>query len=391
MLVNGAMPNNNIETPDWLREMATILEELNEGVVIVDDQLRVIFANEALTRMGHFERNEIQGSTPDAIFPSEDLPYIKRQHESGHRYGRHRNEFYLPQKDGTKIPAIFSGRVIQGPDQQEYVLLTVTDISAQKGIEEQLRESNLLLQKRQDEMDAELALAAHVQQSLAPRSLIWKNLAIEAYYSPARTIGGDFGVVFPQGDDSLSIVLSDVSGHGVGSALMANRIYSETLHALGRKTEPGTLLRELHHFVHTRIPVDGFFFTMAAASFSNDGRRVSFSAAGQPPAILVSKGTLRRLESRNGILGCLSENMPSESPTEVGLLPGDRLVLYTDGLVEVFNCLDDMLGVEGLEDLVLQSATLALADMQKAILDGVAAWRHGPLADDVSLVIVEVR
>ena len=65
--------------------------------------------------------------------------------------------------------------------------------------------------------------------------------------------------------------------------------------------------------------------------------------------------------------------------------------MYTDGLVEVFNFLDDMLGVEGLEDLVLQSATLTLADMQKTILDGVAAWRHGPLADDVSLVIVEVR
>jgi hypothetical protein len=50
-----------------------------------------------------------------------------------------------------------------------------------------------------------------------------------------------------------------------------------------------------------------------------------------------------------------------------------------------------MLGVEGLEDLVLQSATLTLADMQKSILDGVAAWRHGPRADDVSLVIAEVR
>jgi sigma-B regulation protein RsbU (phosphoserine phosphatase) len=385
------MPNTNIATPDWLRKMETILEELNEGVVIVDDQLRVIFANEALMRMGHFERNEIQGCTPDAIFPSEDLPFIKRQHESGHRYGRHRSEFYLPRKDGAKIPAIFSGRVIQGPDKQDYVLLTVTDISAQKGIEEQLRESNSLLQKRQDEMEAELALAALVQQSLAPHSLIWKNLAVEAYYSPARTIGGDFGVVLSQGDDSLSIVISDVSGHGVGSALMANRIYSETLNALGRKTDPGALLREIHHFVHTRIPFDGFFFTMAAARFSKDGRRVSFSAAGQPPAILLSNGTLRRLESRNGILGCLSEIEPSGSPDEVELLPGDRLILYTDGLVEVFNCLDNMLGVEGLEDLVLQSATLPLADMQKTILNGVAAWRHGPLSDDVSLVIVEVR
>jgi len=152
MSVSTAMPGTNIETPDWLREMETILEELNEGVVVVDDQLRVIFANEALTRMGHFERNEIKGRTPDAIFPSEDLPYIRRQHESGHRYGRHRTEFYFPRKDGRKIPAIFSGRVIQGPDKRDYVLLTVTDISAQRGIEQQLCESNSLLQKRQDEM-----------------------------------------------------------------------------------------------------------------------------------------------------------------------------------------------------------------------------------------------
>jgi len=132
--------------------METILEELNEGVVVLDDELRVIFANEALTRMGHFDREEIQGRTPDAIFPSEDLPSIKRQHESGLRYGRNRTEFYVPRKDGGKIPAIFSGRVIQGPDKQDYVLLTVTDISAQKRIEEQLRESNSLLQKRQDEI-----------------------------------------------------------------------------------------------------------------------------------------------------------------------------------------------------------------------------------------------
>src|SRR5271154_4687975 len=140
MLVSKTMPNTTTEIPDWLREMETVLEELNEGVVVVDDRLRVVFANEALRRMGHFEVGELQGRTPEAIFPSEDLPYIKRQHESGHRYGRHRNEFYFPRKDGTKIPAIFSGRVIQGPDKQEYVLLIVTDISTQKSIEEQLRE-----------------------------------------------------------------------------------------------------------------------------------------------------------------------------------------------------------------------------------------------------------
>src|SRR5580693_4654832 len=70
MLVSKTISNTTTETPDWLREMETILEELNEGVVVVDDQLRVIFANEALTRMGHFERGEIQGRTPMRFSPA---------------------------------------------------------------------------------------------------------------------------------------------------------------------------------------------------------------------------------------------------------------------------------------------------------------------------------
>ena len=67
------------------------------------------------------------------------------------------------------------------------------------------------------------------------------------------------------------------------------------------------------------------------------------------------------------------------------------MVLFTDGLAEVFSATDEMLGVAGLANLVLQAAELPLPDMRKAIIDGVRAWRHGPLADDVSLVITEVR
>jgi sigma-B regulation protein RsbU (phosphoserine phosphatase) len=232
-------------------------------------------------------------------------------------------------------------------------------------------------------------LAARVQQSLAPRSLAWSNVAVEAYYSPATTIGGDFGVVLPHGDE-LNLVVCDVSGHGIGSALVANRIYSETLHELKRNTGLGILLRHLHTFVRDYIGLDGFHFTMAAARFVQRGRRLTFAGAGHPPAMLVSNGGLRLLESQNGILGCLPETVPSESEDEIDLGSGDRLVLYTDGLIEVFNKRGEMLGVEGFEELVRQSAKRALPEMRQAILDGVAAWRQGPLADDVSLVIVEL-
>jgi PAS domain S-box-containing protein len=383
--------DNYRQAPNWLRQTEAILGSLNEGIVIVDEQLRIVFANEALARLGGYEGGELMGRTPDVIFPPEDLPYLMRQRETGQRYGRHRHEFYLPRKDGERIPVIYSGRIVQSPDGQEYVLLVVTDISAQKRVEDQLRASNLRLEKRQQEIEAELSLAARVQQSLAPQSLVWNDVAVEAYYSPARTIGGDFGVVLPHGDAVLSLLVCDVSGHGIGAALVANRIYSETLHQLEHNTGPSRLLRRLHDFVHNRIAADGFYFTMAASRFVQRGRRMTFAAAGHPPAMLISSGDLRRLDSHSGILGCLAEAVPSETNQEIDLTRGDRLILYTDGLTEVFNARDEMLGVEGLEVLVHESAKQPLAEMKQSILDGVAAWRNGPLADDLSLVIVELR
>jgi len=106
--------------------------------------------------------------------------------------------------------------------------------------------------------------------------------------------------------------------------------------------------------------------------------------------MLVSRSGLRLLDSQNGILGCLAEAVPAESTDQINLDQGDRLLLYTDGLVEVFNSSGEMLGVAGLEKLVLEAAKLTLPKMRQAILEGVTEWTNGPLADDVSLVIIEV-
>jgi len=107
--------------------------------------------------------------------------------------------------------------------------------------------------------------------------------------------------------------------------------------------------------------------------------------------MLVSNSRVHLLESQNGILGCIDETAPSESANEIELSSGDRFVLYTDGLVEVFNSQQEMLGTERFSQLIADSATLPLPEMSQAVLEGVTSWRHGPLADDVSLVIVEVR
>jgi PAS domain S-box-containing protein len=268
---------------------------------------------------------------------------------------------------------------------------TATDIDDQKRTEdrlEQLRERNASLEKRHKETEAELLLAARVLQPLAPQSLLWHDLAIEAYLSPAHTIGGDFGIVQSQGDEFLNLAVCDVSGPGIASAVMANRMYSETVHALEKGAAPSAVLRQLHDSV---LAVGDFYFTMAVARFSRRGRHLSFAAGGHPPAMLLSHGVSRRLDSQNGILGCLSQIAQSESADEIELAKGDRLIFYSDGLIEVFNSRDEMLGIEGLQALLLESASLPIQELKQTILDGVTAWSHGPLTDDACLLIVEVR
>jgi serine phosphatase RsbU (regulator of sigma subunit) len=70
---------------------------------------------------------------------------------------------------------------------------------------------------------------------------------------------------------------------------------------------------------------------------------------------------------------------------------GDRIVLYTDGITDVFDSRGEMLKVEGVQNFVRETALLPFNEMKEGILHRVAAWRNGPLVDDVSLVLVEVR
>ncbi len=97
------------------------------------------------------------------------------------------------------------------------------------------------------------------------------------------------------------------------------------------------------------------------------------------------------LESRSMILGSLRDAVTAEPTLEVELRPKARIVLYTDGLTDVFNQDGEMLGVEGLQAVVGEASCLPFSEMKQAIVDRVAAWREGPATDDTSLVLIEVH
>ena len=381
-----------VNKQQWLKQMEGILEMLNEGVIIGDECGGILFINECMERLLRMPRSELIGKTVEAFYAKEDYEVIQGRMALVKGAGYDRHEFFVPRPDGTRVPVIFSSRVLEAPDGGRFAVITCTDISEQKKAEQSLRDANAQLERRAEEIDRELALASRVQQSLAPQPLYWGRLAVEAYYKPVSTIGGDFGLVVPSNGSQLDLLICDVSGHGISSALLANRIYTETVSLLRDGVEPGEMLCTLNRFMIEQIGITGFMFTMAVARLDHSGRQLVFAGGGHPPALLISpSGELRQVESSGTVLGVLENAVPRHGGEEFKLSVGDRLMLYSDGLLEVWNHEDEMLGMKGLEEIVRSAAGLPLHAMREAIIEGVNSYSAGPVHDDITLILVEIR
>jgi len=380
------------DRPQSLQQMEPILETLNDGVAIADESDQILFVNTVFEEMTGFPRSQIIGRNARQLYHrAEEFALAQALSRKALEMGRAREEFFLPTRDGGRLPVVVSVRAMQWPDGARFSIVTLTDISEQKRNEEQLRAAIAGLEKRQKEIEQDLVLAARVQQSLAPESFLWGALRVDTFYQPARTIGGDFGFVRPSKDEHLNLLVCDVSGHGISSALVANRIYSETITLLGNPAPLADVLRRLNSLVIRNIGAPGFFFTLAAARIDRGGRTMEFAGAGHPPAMIVQPGAEPRLlRSRSTVLGVLPDAVDADATLYRELEYGDRIVLYTDGLTDVFDSRGEMLKVDGVESFVRETALLPFGEMKQGILDRVAAWRDGPPVDDVSLVLVEV-
>lgn len=380
------------EKPEWLSQMEGILDTLNQGVMVVDDCQHVIFTNGIFREMSGFPEDLLTGRTVSEFFTASEAELLNEHRERGMRDGQNRFEFVVPRKDGSRTPVIISARGLEDPDGRFFAVITFTDISEQKNAEASLRDANAKLEERHRQLEEELTLAVRVQQSLAPQAIVWGRVRVDTYYDPVRRIGGDFGLVSPQDEENLNLLVFDVSGHGIGAALVANRLYTAAMAHLGLGSPFGDMFRHLNRFVLHDLGGSVFFFTAAAARIDRTARRITFAGAGHPPAMIVTPGKEPRLlESRSTVLGAIPEAVDSNPVIEAPVEPGDRIVLYTDGITDVFDSRGEMLGVPGVQKFVRETATLPFGQMKAALLERVASWRQGPASDDVSLVLAEIQ
>ncbi|MEU1011291.1 SpoIIE family protein phosphatase [Streptomyces sp. NPDC005890] len=214
----------------------------------------------------------------------------------------------------------------------------VQDLTAQRSAELALVESERAMLLQRGILQAERALAARLQHALLPlpsKPVRLAGLRVEVAYLPAQAgihVGGDWFSAIELPDCDALFVVGDVAGHGIDAvATMAQLRFTAKGMVSTGSSLTGALERLNQLLLHSR---DGqITATMVLARYDPDQHVLAWAQAGHPPPLLVRRGEVRFLDRPGGmLLGATST--PEYDARELRLEPGDRLLLYTDGLVE---------------------------------------------------------
>jgi phosphoserine phosphatase RsbU/P len=239
----------------------------------------------------------------------------------------------------------------------------------------------------------QLQLAAQVHRSLMPHPFRDRRIWVDLRYVPIEEVGGDYCQVRFCDRDRVYFVIYDVTGHGVGPALLAAVASSEVRHSILYGREPRDVVRSLNSVICDHFSATGLYLTFFVARVDLTFRTITWSGAGHPSPLLIRRGgaVVETLDSQNPMIG-IAHDILSETPDETrSLESGDRLVLFTDGLSEAADVSGRRLGTEGLSRIAAAGASLDLFRLADHVLGAVAQFQHGPTIDDQTLIVAEMR
>ena len=249
------------------------------------------------------------------------------------------------------------------------------------------------LEVYRDRLRRQLNLAAEVHRSLLPGPVRDERILLDVRYVPIDEVGGDYCQVGFPDPETCYIAMCDVTGHGIGPALLATRVSSEVRQGIIYDRPPRDLVRSLNRFIYHDFHEANLYLSFVVARIDLPRRRLTFSGAGHPSSLLVRRDgvTVERLVSQNSLIGVLEDILVDEPEHTVTLEPGDRLAFYTDGLTETDDGQGRQLGTDGLAGIVAESMSVELFEMADYVLQRVAAHNHGPITDDRTLIVAEIR
>jgi sigma-B regulation protein RsbU (phosphoserine phosphatase) len=252
-----------------------------------------------------------------------------------------------------------------------------------------LENARLLQEERtKHQMEEEMRLARTIQQSLLPGSLPlvgWLRASGSSLAS--HEVGGDYYDVTRVSSHCWSAVVADVSGKGVGSALLASLLQGALITATEHPDAMGHRMERLNRFLLDRTGGEKYA-TVFYCLLHDDGRMYYVNAAHCPPIVVRANGQRLELEASGMPVGLIET--AEFAVVEQRLSVADKIVIYSDGVTEAQNLEGHFFGKRRLREVVEAHAGHSCTVIHDAIQDAVAAFTEGAAqSDDITLVVLE--
>ena len=244
-------------------------------------------------------------------------------------------------------------------------------------------------ERERQRLEQEINIARDIQQALLPRDFReYPHLSVTGFNLPCLAVGGDYFDVFPLSDGRTAFLIADVSGKGLGAAILTTMLQG-ALSGMTLGIDPASVFNHVNRFLCDHSEV-GRYATMFFGILDQDGN-LEFINAGHPSPILIRR--------------CVAEEAFTEGSYPVGLVPeaeytavclklepGDTLVLFSDGVTEAMDPDEQMFGITRLKELLTGQLECPLELLQKCVLEAVENFARGAhQADDLTLLIVRFR
>lgn len=241
------------------------------------------------------------------------------------------------------------------------------------------------------QLESELELSQIVQRALLPQKMpSIEGVELAAFSRPSEIIGGDYFDFFKFRDGAHGLVIADVSGHGVSAGILMSSLQT-ALRTMAPDTDsPAEILERINRFYIHNINFTTFI-TVFLARYDPASLTLTYVNAGHNPPAVYRKGStdIDWLTRTAPAIGLAEDFHPRTEA--VTFSKGDSLLLYTDGVTEVFNIGVEQFGQERLAELLLQNTDLAAPHILQAVLQGINVFGNNrSLVDDVTMIAMKI-
>jgi len=244
----------------------------------------------------------------------------------------------------------------------------------------------VVLERERERLEREIGIARDIQRALLPREFHhYPYLEVTGSNQSCLEVGGDYYDLFDLGPDRIAFTLADVSGKGLGAALMTTMLQG-ALSATTCGQHPAETFAHINRFLCDHAQVERYA-TMFFGTLDGNGR-LEYINAGHPSPVLIRNGQAETpFPAESCPVGLIPDMQFSSSV--VNLQPGDTLVLFSDGVSEAMDPEQNEYGVDRLRKAVGDCPAGSVSDMQEAILESVRQFARGERqADDVTLLLL---